>query len=81
VRGCSVYDNATQGVIAGNGAAILSNAIYSNGELGIDAIVGAEFGYGQNALNDNNGGGANLQVDASSTNLGGNMCQGDAICP
>jgi hypothetical protein len=65
-------------VIQGSGSLAIGNLSYSNVGYGISG--GALSGYAQNVVNGNNGGNANAQT-ASATNLGGNLCGGDTICP
>ncbi len=54
---------------------VLGNTMRSNGSFGLSFV--STGGYAQNALDDNNGGGAQVQ---GGIQMGGNVC-GHAICP
>lgn len=71
-----VRDNFGVGIVANN-SVLVDNLVSLNKGVGIDA--NSRAGYGNNVLNDNNSGGA--QVSGGPLQIGTNVCQGDTICP
>ena len=72
-------ENRGAGIVAqGVGSLADGNVVYNNVGYGITA--GAEDGYTHNVINGNHGGNAYTQLPAG-TNLGGNVCGNDAVCP
>jgi hypothetical protein len=73
--------NGAAGIETGASATILGNTITGNKDLGILSTSAARVGYGNNVINDNNGGNANPQVTAGMNQIGTNVCGADTTCP
>jgi hypothetical protein len=70
-------DNGAQGIKSYTGT-IVGNAAVFNGSFGLQGDLSS--GYAANQFDNNNGGNANPQVSGG-TEIGTNICGGDAICP
>lgn len=77
VHSTSIENRGAGIVLSGLGGSLaIGNVVYDNALFGITA--GNEDGYGDNVLNDNNGGGNQVNLGRQ---LSGNVCGGDLICP
>ena len=75
-----VYANAEEGILV-NSAVVRGNSVRSNGELGLSInFVDASSGFGDNVINDNNGGNVNAQTSGGHQ-LGTNVCGDKTTCP
>lgn len=67
--------------VRGEDLTVLGNAVNGNDGMGLAlSFISSDSGYGDNVINDNNGGNANPQVSGG-VQIGTNVCGGDATCP
>ncbi len=78
VLSCISEDNGSHGISVGPHSNVRDSTVTENGGLGLvmSNLTPAVFGYGGNVFVNNGG-----TVTPTGVETGGNLCQGDAICP
>lgn len=78
LSGNTSYLNTGVGFYVIEGVSVLGNTAFSNGSFGL--VCGANSGFGNNVINNNNGGNGSNQTSGC-TSIGTNLCRGSTTCP